>query len=57
MENELGRKQVLARKHPLVKHGISRMQQAILFPYFLEIATTRIVSVIVEIRPRKSLTE
>jgi hypothetical protein len=57
MENELGRKLVLARKHPLVKHSISRMQQASLFSYFLEIATTRIVSVIVEIRPRKSLAE
>jgi hypothetical protein len=57
MENELGRNLVLARKHPLVKHSISRMQQASLFPYFLEIATTRIVSVVVEIRLRKSLTE
>jgi hypothetical protein len=57
MKNELGRKLVLARKHLLVKHNISRMQQASLFPHFLEIATTRIVSDVVEIRPRKSLTE
>jgi hypothetical protein len=57
MENELGRKLVLARKHSLVKHSFSRMQQASISPYFLEIATTRIVSVIVQIRPRKSLME
>lgn len=48
---------VLAKKQPLVRQSIAKAYKPSLFPYFLERATTRAVSVIVEIMPRKSLTE
>lgn len=48
---------MLAKKQPLVRQSIAKVYKPSLFPYFLERATTRAVSVIVEIMPRKSLTE
>lgn len=47
---------MLAKKQPLVKHSIARAYVASRFPYFLERATTRTVSVKTERRPRKNLT-
>jgi len=47
---------VLAKKQPLVKHSIASAYVASRFPYFLERATTRTVSVKTERRPRKNLT-
>lgn len=48
---------MLAKKQPLARQSIAKAYKPSLFPYFLERATTRAVSVIVEIMPRKSLTE
>lgn len=47
---------VLAKKQPLVKHSIASAYEASRFPYFLDRATTRTVSVTTERRPRKNLT-
>lgn len=56
IENELGRKLVLAKKQPLVKHSMASVYEARRFPYFRERATTRAASVMTDKRPRKILT-